>query len=137
MTWTNAFDAGECTVSVYDNVSSLPVYQAVMQKGGSQSFVLNGANATVSVSADGAVSLDAPSLPDTVGVFVTPAVTGMPALRARQITAAGVFATARGTMDGDGIVYLAGAGSAWTPDPCETGGASGSVGITTSPGGAG
>ena len=57
--WTTLFDLGECTVAVYSVAGEETIYSGVLAKGQSAEFTDNTARAyTVSVSADGAVSLD-------------------------------------------------------------------------------
>lgn len=129
MTWTNAFDVGECTVSVYTTASNTPAYVGVMGKGDSQEAVVAQWELTliVSVSSDGVVSLTGNPLGTAfreVAVFVTPPNADQP-MRLSDITAAlgtGGTESAIGWGDwnsDDWIVELSGAGSVWTPDPCE------------------
>ena len=127
MTWTNAFDAGECTVSVFtsygDGVN--PDFSAVMAKGGSSSFSVVEHNFTVAVSVDGAVSLDGVNIPGGgfAEVHVAPADASMPMRISAIGTDVGVSGTAPviavGASDPFHSVSLSLVGETWSPDPCE------------------
>lgn len=133
MTWTNAFDVGACTVIVtsYDGTSVNTLFSSVMAKGDSQDFTAYANTYTVAVSIDGVASLSGPQFGVAGGdlslrVVPTYAITGsarVSDMTADLGTAGSTNVIATGNFDDGPYIDLTGAGSAWTPDPCDLSGA--------------
>jgi hypothetical protein len=130
MAWTNAFDAGACTVSV--SASGSTVFSQVMTKGDSATYTDDVmGESTVAVSAQGVVSLSAATQFSSTGLArllcVTPATAPATSARVSGITAAigqyGSIATAYGDISGAGIALTDEGSGVWSPDPCDLPGA--------------
>ena len=134
MTWTNAFDVGECTVKVfgqYDMTTML--FSQIMAKGDSATYmddVLG--EATVAVDATGAVSLSAADAADIAQsgggpqwtLCVTPTAPPATACRIRDmycdVPVYGTYAaTTFGDLTASGVALEDAGNGLWTPDPCD------------------
>lgn len=126
MTWTNAFDGGECTVTCYIN-SDTPVYDGIMGKGESHVLSSIGKEFTLSVSADGVVSLDGDQFDSGGGeaaIYVLPADANKPMRVSGIIANVGTIGTNIALASGDYNnqnfdTELSADGDSWAPDPCD------------------
>ncbi len=130
MTWTNAFDAGECTVKVLLNYDGIDheVYRSVMAKGASASFTDAGTGESyaIAVSMGGVVSLDGNQSPGTSGtaqgfqVSVIPIVEPTAARIQGIDINVGIAGTSQAWAMGNesDLVPISGTGGGtWSPDP--------------------
>lgn len=124
MTWTNAFDVGECTVKVMD-FSGAELFSQIMAKG--DTATADSEALTIAVSSDGAVSLSRDGGfnsggTDGYSLRVIPSydIASM-GIRASGFSIDdapfGTYATAFADFDGLGGVDLE--RSVWTPDPAD------------------